>query len=327
MRRALESLFRLMDSTCPAEVSAEELDGPHGLMLRMFHRMSFLASEPCMNPVPSCPDCFSGTPYLLGDQYVCNHCRSNVDKRHLQLWRFDLESLLRWFAREQGLRGGIARIDDGLWRLGALDDGPHHIRECFFLRGEACSDMARRRLAAFSSVLILHGRSEPPQIQVIGARMLAITEALTIEGGRLVVRPLPACLGSRQNGVARFDRSTGVLSLGDDPLGRIPPGTREFAFVDRLSSALGEVVAYADLKRAVCRATGSIDSRDEATFCHRLKSRLKKDHGIAAIDRLIQADRALGGYRLLREAVPSEVGGESWEQRRIVGGTDGSSGC
>lgn len=305
MRRSLDFAFRLMDFAYPAEVSAEDFDGPHGAALRVLQSMDFLGSEPGMNPVSSCPYCFSGTPYPLGDRYLCNECHSEVEQRQLQLWRFDLEAFLRWFARVQKLSDGIEQIDDGLWRIGTLTRGDQ-ATECFFLRGAECSALALRRLAAFRSVLILHGRSEPPRIDGIRAPTLLITEALAIDGERIIARPLTNFIGHQHAGAVRFDRKTGVLQVGDMALGRIPNGSREFAFLNVLAGALGEVVPYADLKRAVCLATGSIDSRDEATFCHRLKSRLKKDHGIPAIDRVIEADRAQGGYRLLREAAIAE---------------------
>ncbi len=326
MPPSLEFLFRLLDASPPAEISAEELDGPHGELLRACRRLGFLADEPGMNPIPSCPYCVSGTPYLLGDRYVCNHCRSRVARRHLQLWRLDLAGLLRWYSREQGLRGEVERVDDGLWRLGTFDDG-RLARECFYVRGRESSDLARRRLAAFRSVLLLHGRDERPQCEALDARFLRMAEALVFRGNRLAVRPLAELLDDRRAGAVRFDRRTGTLSLGTDFLGRIAPGTREFAFLECLAVARGEVVAYGDLKRAVCLATGSIDSRDEATYCHRLKSRLKRDHGIVAIDRLIEADRVTGGYRLLREAVLREAGGASWDGGRAAGGAEVPAGC
>jgi len=309
MRHGLESLLRLLDSAHPADASGEEFDGPCGETFRVFQRAGFLATEPAMNPALSCPHCVAGTPYILGGRYVCNRCRSTVDRRHLQLWRFDLEAFLRWFAREQALTGGVEGIDEGLWRLGTFDRG-ERVSECFFLRGGESSALARRRLAAFRSVLILHGRSEPPRIDGIGAQVLSIIEALTVEGGRLVSRPLSQLFAHRRGGIVHFDRHTGVLLVGDEFLGQIPSGTREFALIDCLWGADGAVIPYADLKRAVSEASGSSDTRDEATYCHRLKSRLKKEHGIAAIDQLIRADRLGGGYMLVREvAHPRGAGG------------------
>jgi len=319
MHPSLDFLFRLLDGSYPAVVSAEELDGPHEKALYVCQRMGFLATEPSMNAVPSCPACVAGTPYRQGDRYICNRCRSPVDVRQLQLWRFDLPSLLRWFSGEQHLQGDIERIDDGLWRLGTLDAGGG-IRECFYVRGAGCSDRARERLAAFQRVVLLHGKREPPRIEAVPARSLLFADTVTIRGERLDARPLPAFFERQRTAAVRFHPATGQLSLGDALLGRIAAGTREFAFLERLSDAQGEVIAYGELKRAVCRATGSIDSRDEATFCHRLKSRLKKNHGITAIDRLIEADRAQGGYRLLREASLSEAAGVSWDGGRIAGG-------
>ncbi|MBI1812414.1 hypothetical protein HY285_00800 [Candidatus Peregrinibacteria bacterium] len=61
-------------------------------------------------------------------------------------------------------------------------------------------------------------------------------------------------------------------------------------------------MSYTDLKHFVCDQANSRDGTDEATFCHKLKGRIKTDHHIALIDRLIQTDRKSGGYLLLREA-------------------------
>jgi hypothetical protein len=326
MHASLEFLFRLLDSSCPADFSPEELDGPCGEVLRVCQRMGFLAAEPGKNPVASCPHCQSGTAYRQNQRFVCNRCRSTIDVRELYLWRFDLRAFLNWYCKQQRLSREPEQIDDCAWRLGTLDT-KSAVHECFYLRGKACSDLARRRLSAFRSVLILHGKSEPPSIEGIPARMLLMAETLSMRGTHLTVRRLGECLGSHRRLPVRFDPRSGTLCLGDAFLAKIAAGTREFAFVERLAAAKGEVIAYADLKRAVSLATGSIDSRDEATFCHRLKSRLKKNHSIPMIERLIEADPSMGGYRLVRETVLADRGGESWESGKTVGGMWRRAGC
>jgi hypothetical protein len=55
-------------------------------------------------------------------------------------------------------------------------------------------------------------------------------------------------------------------------------------------------VPYADLKHEVLRRSGSADTTEEATFCQKLKSRLKK--GLPAIDRLVVTTNKGDGYRL-----------------------------
>lgn len=300
MRRNLEFVLRLLDTNSPADVSAEDFDGPHGGLLRILQAMGVIASEPGMNPVPSCPYCFRGSPYLLGGRYVCDDCGSRVGKQYLQLWRCDLPAFLRWYAGQQGLSGGIEQIDDGLWRLGTIVSGDR-ASECFYLRGVHVTDLSRRRLAAFRSVLVLHGKPEPPRLDSGGARSLSLAEVITADDNGLAVQPLRSLLNGASGRVS-FDPRTGVLRVGDAVAGQVPTGTRECAFLERLELSIGEAVPYADLKRSVRRATGSRDERDEATYCQRLKSRLKHQYGITAIDWLIETDRAVQGYRLVSEA-------------------------
>ncbi len=298
MHRSLEFLLGLLDDSCPAHAAWEDLDGPHGRLLRTFQEMGFLDSEPGMNPVPSCPDCFAGTPYLLDDHYVCNRCHTEVDRRFLQLWRFDLGAFLRWVADEQRLQGGVEQIDDGLWRLGTLRAGPTNF-ECFFQRGQRRSELGRKRLSAFRDVLLLHGSPNPPTIDGLLGRIVALAGLLETEGEILTTRPLAVLL--QPGGAVGFDAKTGDLRAGDVSLGRVPPGLREYHLVAALWDYAGELVPYADLKRYVCAKAGSHDGTDEATFCQKLKSRLKHVHGIREIDRLIETDRLGGGYRMKAE--------------------------
>ena len=248
-----------------------------------------------MNPVPTCPLCLAGTPYRVERRYLCNHCRGEVPIESLQLRRLDLESMLRWLAIAWNLRGEIKQVSDALWRLGSWEVGVE-ATECFYLRGESLPEAARRRLLAYRSVLVLHGKPARPAIDGFAGRFLSLVDALHIEADRLVVLPLTS--STRRGGPVRFDRRTGTLHAGEERLGRIPPGSREFHLIACLADAPGAVVPYADLKRHVGAASGSRDETEEATFCHKLKSRIKHAHDVEVIDRLIRTDRRSGGYLL-----------------------------
>src|SRR4051794_33684942 len=98
MSADLEFILGLIDRDDPAQVTQDDFDGAHGKTLRLWQKLGFLSAQPGMQPVPSCPHCGVGTPYLLGERCLCNLCRSNVDRRHLLAWRFDLEAFLAWMA-------------------------------------------------------------------------------------------------------------------------------------------------------------------------------------------------------------------------------------
>ncbi len=295
MRRSLEVVLGLLDTEVPALLSAEDFAGPMAPSLDLFERMGFLPAEPGMNPVPSCQHCLAGTPYRLAGRHHCNCCGEEVSLVALQIRRLEPEPLLGCLARVWGLCGGVVRLADGLWRLGSLEEGAQ-ATECFYLRGENLPDASRRRLLAYRSVIVLHGKPRRPEIEGYAGRYLALVDVLCVEEYRLVATSL--LTSERRGGVIRFDRRTGALYAGDELLGRIPPGSREFHLIAMLADYPGEVVPYAELKRHVGAATGSRDETEEATFCHKLKSRIKHAHGITIIDRLIRTDRRGGGYLL-----------------------------
>ena len=56
-------------------------------------------------------------------------------------------------------------------------------------------------------------------------------------------------------------------------------------------------VSYADLKRFILQQSGSLDTTEEATVCHRLKNRIKKQW-IPQIDWLLVTTNKGDGYRL-----------------------------
>ena len=225
MRESLEFLLWLFNAHDPAHVGREDFDGPHGENLRVFQNAGFIASEPCMNPVPSCPHCLRGTPYPIDVKYFCLECGSEVDRRDLWLWRLDSESFLKWISPALGLDGVPERIDAGLWRMGVFGDSAA-VTECFYLRGDQPTERALRRLRAFRSVLIFHGKAEEPDIPGTPARIVSLIEFITVRDGHPRCPPLASFL--RHGGRVHFDPDSGAVYAGDVSLGRIDHGTREF---------------------------------------------------------------------------------------------------
>ena len=205
----------------------------------------------------------------------------------------------RWLAASLHLDADTIRVAPGLWRLGMLHREGVVRTECFYLRGEDLPAAGLHRLLVFRSALVLHGQPVRPLLPGFTGQVLSLTDVLRFEDERLSVVPLSALLS--RGGPVRFDPVSGDLHAGDLFLGRVPPGTREHALLVGLAAQPGRPVAYSDLKRFVCRMSRSSDSTEEAVFCQKLKSRIKRMHGVAAIDRLIRADRAVGGYVLSRE--------------------------
>jgi hypothetical protein len=297
--RSVEFLLRLLDGDDPPAVSAEDLDGPHGSLIRAWQAAGFVAREPGLHPTPSCPHCGEGVPYRLGGRLLCPACRGTVDPRHLHLWPLDREAILRAVASHLGLRGGIRTPDGALWRLGAGEAEGEAV-ECFFCRVRP-SDPGRRQLAACRRVLVLHGPDvarDPGQ----PGRWVPLLGLFAPDGS--LAPTTPAAL-LRPRGAVRFEGHSGTLWVGDGPVGELPVGSREYHLVACLAEALDHFVPYRDLKREVLRRTGGSGEIDEATFCQKLKSRIKARYA-PGIDRLIATTNKGDGFRL-RAAV------EPWE--------------
>ena len=107
----------------------------------------------------------------------------------------------------------------------------------------------------------------------------------------------------RPRGNVRFEPHSGAVWLGPTWMGEVPVGSKEFHLLDRLAKELDHYVPYADLKQHVLRQAGSSDQTDEATFCQRLKSRIKKQW-VADIDALVVSSNKGDGYRLRWHAGP-----------------------
>ena len=255
--------------------------------------MGFVAREPGRHPVPSCPHCGEGVPFLFRGSHVCNRCASLVDGRHFLLWPLDLAAFLQWLAAQLQLGGVVSRIGDCLWQLGTWDVGDHCL-ECFFRRRGPLSELERTQLSAFRNVLVFFGRTPPPEPERRRGWCVSLLELLVMETGLTVadLRPL-----LRARGMVRFEAHGGTLWVGDQMLGEVPVGSKEFLFLAALTRQLDHFVPYADLKHFILSQTGGHDETEEATFCQNIKSRIKKQW-VPQIDLLLATTNKGDGYRL-----------------------------
>ncbi len=290
--RDVEFAIGLFDHAAARGITADDLDGSHGDVLRTWQTLGFIARAPGMHPFPSCPHCDDGTPYRLGGRTLCNACGSSVDRRHLLLWPLDRHAMLGAIAGHFRLRGGVQRIEDCLWQLGTGDVDGEPV-ECFYRRHGTLSAHGQRRLAAYRRVLALHAPDtahDHPQFA-----QWAPLLALFTPDGSLAPTTLGALLQPR--GSVRFELQSGALWVGDTLLGEVPVGSREYHLLACLAAQLDYFVPYSDLKCEVLRRAGGADETDEATFCHALKRRIKK-RWVAEIDRLVATTNKGDGYRL-----------------------------
>jgi hypothetical protein len=293
MSAGVELLLRLLDQDGVPLATPEDFEGALGQALRAARSLGLFGASPGVNPVPSCPLCGEGVPYRVGGRTVCNACRGVVEPADLAAWELDREAFLKWLAAGLKLNGPVRRVDDRLWQLGTLAaaTGP---RECFYRRDGPVSDSGSARLDAYRDVLVFHGTGRPARTGTGSWPAVSLLAILDATDG-LAVRdtgPLP-----RAGWAVRFDAHSGVLWAGDERLGEVPVGGREYHFLVCLAARLDHFVAYADIKRDVLRATGSTDATEEATFCQGLKSRIKKKY-VPGIDRVVATTNKADGYRL-----------------------------
>ena len=293
MSASLEFLLGLLEQDEPPYVASEDLDGEHGPALRTWQALGFLSDEPAINPRASCPHCDGGVPYRLDERYVCAICRSVVDGKHFFLYQVDHDAFLQWLAAQLNLRGGVRRIEERLWQLGTWEaDG--EVLECFYRNGGVLAEVGRMRLSAYRRTLVFYGLSVPPKTERFAGPCVSLLELLKLKESLAVtdLRPL-----LRVRGNVRFDDQSGVLWVGDESVGEVPVGSKEFYFLDCLTRHRDCFVSYADLKSEILRRSGNRDTRDEANFCQRCKSRIKR-HFMPQIDRLLVTTNRAEGYRL-----------------------------
>jgi hypothetical protein len=216
-----------------------------------------------------------------------------VEQRHLLLWRLNREAFLTWLARTLKVHAGVRRLDACLWQLGHLVRGDV-VYECFFHAGGTPSVGARRRLLAYRQALLLRAVPEAEPIVGFQGPCLSLLEVLRWDRGSVKIRDIAMLLGSNRS--VHFDAESGGLWAGDIWLGDVPLGSKEYHFLTCLADQQDRFVAYSDLKREVLRRTSSRDTTEEATFCQRLKSRIKK--WVPQIDALIVTTNKADGYRL-----------------------------
>jgi hypothetical protein len=299
MWTSAELLAGLLDRGGDAYVSAEDFDGPAGPAVRAWLRAGFLGRESWPDPAPVCPHCGDGVPYRAGSRLLCNRCLSPVGPRWLRRWRLDDAAVLGWLAAALALRGSPQQLGPVLWQLGTAEMSGDPC-EVFFRRPGPLSRAEHQRFLAYRIVYVLFGHTPPPAGEC-GGEVRSLLDLLQ-DSLPLAVRPLAGLRPSGED--VQFDAGTGVLWVGTRRLGEVPVGSKEHAFLQRLAAEADHFVPYRDLKRAVLRETGSCDTADEATLCHKLKSRIKRRF-IPEIQRLLVTSNKGDGYRLRgqREAV------------------------
>jgi hypothetical protein len=294
MLASLEFILGLLDREDPAQVAAEDLDGLHGPALRLWQALGFLDRAPGWHPIPSCPFCWEGAPYLLHGRYLCSRCHSTVDPRHLVLWRFERAAFLAWLSRRLRLRGRPQQIDERLWLLGSFLHADQ-LHACFFCRTGPLSAEGQRRLLAYRNAILL--RPLPSGEPATGFRgpCLSLLEILRQDRRSLTAADITTLL--RGTGAVRFEEESGAVFAGDVFLGDVPVGAKEYHLLACLWQQMDRFVPYSDLKHYVLRQSGSTDSTEEATFCQGLKSRIKKKW-VPKIDLLVATTNKGDGYRL-----------------------------
>jgi len=293
MQSSLEFILGLLERHFPAFASGEDFAGAHGQALRLWQRRGFLSRQPESNPVRSCPHCREGVPYRLGGRFVCAVCQSPVDHQCLHRWRFNLDAFLSWLAQGLKLKAGVRQVDEYLWQLGSLWHGDLRY-ECFFCLGGMLSQQGRQRLLAYRNALLLSGLPTAAPVDAFPGHCLSLLEILDQEKRSLKVTDLARVMHG--GGAVRFDDESGAFWAGDQLLGHIPVDSTEYHLLSCLSQRIDEFVPYADIKHFVLHNSGSRDTTEEATFCQRLKSRIKKR--VPRIDDFIATTNKGRGYQL-----------------------------
>jgi hypothetical protein len=293
MPASIDFLLRLLDQQTAPRVCTPDIGGVHAPLLRACQSAGFLATEPDTLDVPACTVCGEGVPYRVFGVLRCNRCRSRLEPESQLCWRLDTAGFLGWMARAMGLRGGVRRVEPGLWHLGVWGkDG--EATECFFQRPGPLSEMGQGRLEAYRSVVVLHGLSRPAIQTRPGLRPVPLPRVLVWDETKLAARPLDE---SAECTAVRFDPASGALWAGDRKLGEAPVGSQECHLLACVAENLDRYVSYSDLRREVLRRSGGRGTRDEATFCHELKRRIKKRF-VPEIDLVLTTNNKASGYRL-----------------------------
>ncbi len=294
MHPSLEFILGLLDRHVPARIAAEDLAGPHGQALKLWQRLGLLETTPEPHPTPSCPHCKVGVPFPVSDRFLCSVCLGSIGRQHLLLWRFNLDAFLRWLARQWKLQGGVRQLDERLWQLGSAVDRST-TTEVFFYRSGPLSEGAAQRLGSFHRAILVRAL---PGACVSGFSGPCVSLLELLQQDRCALRVGDPQSLIRQETAVRFDERSGTLSAGAKALGVLPLGSREYHLIACLAKHLDTFVPYADLKKEVLHRSGGSDDTDEASYCQKLKNRIKKRGWVPLIDTLILTTNKGNGYRL-----------------------------
>jgi RNAse (barnase) inhibitor barstar len=291
--RSAEFLVGLLTDASTAFVTTDDFVGPHADALRRWQQRGFVARESGRHPAPSCPHCGEGVPYLAGYRVICDTCGSTVDSNYLFAWPVERDTCLSAIAKQLGLRDSGGRATDDLWDLGhrKIDD---QLLLCFFHAGERVSPESDTLLRRYRHVVVLSRILQPDRG---GERWVPMIRLIEPDGAWATIT-LADLIGA--SGAVRFELETGVMHVGDAVAGEVPLGSREWAMLAVLAAQVDQFVPYAAIKREVLRRTGGHGGAEEATFCQKIKSRIKKKY-IPTIDTLVATSNKREGYRLRAE--------------------------
>jgi hypothetical protein len=295
MSRSLEILLGLIDRPGPPWIAREDFEDGHEHVLQAIARMGFLVGEPGVNPLPFCSHCYAGGLFPIDDRFQCNNCRTIFPREKLYLYHLHLGRFLSWLAKQWDLRGETLQVDECLWQLGRLPLGSRSY-QCFFLRNQPMTPVARRRLSAFQNALLVYGLTLPAEVEGFLGPKVSLLEVLVVSQEGIRVGPLKGLLST--GGTVSFSPDNGALKIGDLILGHVPLHSREYHMVHRLWLSQDRFVDYAALKRWVLEHVKARDTADEANFCQKIKAMLK--NSVPTADWLISASNRGDGYRLRR---------------------------
>lgn len=307
MRRAADVIAGLLDRGDRGWVTAADRAGADALVYGALAQHGWVAGQPLMHPVPTCPYCSVGTPHDWDGRLICDECQTVLDATSVQIWPFRAEAFVRWFSTEAGLSGGGRAVAPGVWQFGTYraDGVPW---ECFYRGIAPLSATASQRVAAYRNALVVCGHAVHIGDPTVPGRHVLLADVLT----DLPLRVRPLCEVLSPTGPVRFERHCGRLWAGSACLGEVPAGSKEYYLLARLAAEADHFVQYADLKQFVQREARCADQTDEATFCQRLKSRIKK-HWVPEIDSVLATTNKADGYRLRATVVLGPAG-------RVLGG-------
>lgn len=292
MRNTAAVIAGLLDRGDRAWVAAADWAGPDAAAFAPLKELGWVGEEPLTHPLPVCPYCRVGTPHPWPGRAVCDECQTVLDPAGTRVWPFRGDAFAGWLAGALGLTSDPRPLAVGTWQLGTLRLGGQ-AWECFYRGGQPLGDPVRRRVAAYRNALVVCGFPAHVGDPDLPGRHVLLGDVLTADP--FGVRPPEELLSG--GGRVRFDPHAGGVWAGAELLGEVPPGTREYYLLARLAAEMDTVVPYADLKHFVTREAGSADRSDDATFCHKLKGRIKA-HWVPAIDAVLVGSSAGGGYRL-----------------------------